>query len=160
QTSGCSCSAISVSKLGTCSSIHVERVAPDPLAMVRSCIVTSAASDRPRARMSSKALTENLRSFVVAREMLRGRPEDTQMTKPRVSTCAFVVAASLAGCARTGEVEYAGEVRVTSPQLIQLSPGVQVVADADEPMFFSHGYYWLYRDGYWFRSTNDRRGFV
>ena len=82
------------------------------------------------------------------------------MSRTRVSACAFVVAASLAGCMGTGDVEYAGEVRVTSPELIEISPGVQVIADADEPIFYSHGHYWLYRDGYWLRSGDYRRGYA
>jgi hypothetical protein len=79
---------------------------------------------------------------------------------PMTKTCAWVVAVSLAGCMGTGEVEYAGEVRVTSPDLIEISPGVQVIADADEPIFYSHGDYWLYRDGYWLRSNDYRRGYA
>lgn len=82
------------------------------------------------------------------------------MTKTRVSACALVVAASLAGCAGTGDVEYAGEVRVTSPDLVAIGPGVQVIADADEPIFYSSGDYWLYRDGYWFRSDDYRSGYA
>ncbi|HEY5928521.1 MAG TPA: hypothetical protein VIV11_42835 [Kofleriaceae bacterium] len=70
------------------------------------------------------------------------------------------MAAALAGCTGTGDVEYAGEVRVTSPELIVISPGVQVIADADEPIFYSHGHYWLYRDGYWLRSSDYRSGYV
>jgi hypothetical protein len=60
----------------------------------------------------------------------------------------------------SGEVEYSGTVRVTSPELIQIDPGVMVVADADEPLFYAEGHYWLYRDGYWLRSNDYRRGFV
>jgi hypothetical protein len=60
----------------------------------------------------------------------------------------------------TGEVDYAGEVRVTSPELIEIYPGVQVIADADEPIFYSHDRYWLYRDGYWHRSTDYRRDYT
>ncbi len=82
------------------------------------------------------------------------------MTTKRVSACIFVVASSLAGCRGTGEVEYAGEVHVTSPELVEVSPGVQVIADADEPIFYSHGAYWLYRDGYWFRSNDYGRGYA
>jgi len=72
------------------------------------------------------------------------------------------VATSLASCASTGtgEVDYAGEVHVTSPQLVALGPGVQVVADADEPLFFVGGSYWVYRDGYWFSSKDYRRHFT
>src|SRR6185503_18016444 len=82
------------------------------------------------------------------------------MSRTRVSACALFVAASLAGCTGTGDVEYAGEVHVTSPELVYVSPGVQVVADADEPIFYAHGDYWLYRDGYWMRSNDYQRGYV
>jgi hypothetical protein len=82
------------------------------------------------------------------------------MKSTRVSACAFAVAASLAGCMSTADVEYTGEVRVTSPELVTISPGVQVFADADEPLFYSHGMYWLWRDGYWYRSDNYRNGYV
>lgn len=77
-----------------------------------------------------------------------------------VSAYVFVVAASLAGCAPTGDVEYAGEVHVTSPELVTISPGVQVIADADEPLFYSDGMYWLYRDNSWYRSDSYRGGFA
>lgn len=82
------------------------------------------------------------------------------MTRTRVSACAVLVAASLAGCGSTRDVQYAGEVHVTSPELVQLGPGVQVIADADEPIFFTGGDYWLYRDGYWFRSNDYRSGYA
>ena len=82
------------------------------------------------------------------------------MKRTRVTACAVIVAASLAGCMGTGDVEYAGEVRVTSPELVSIGPGVQVVSDADEPLFYASNDYWLYRDGYWFRSNDYRRGFA
>lgn len=82
------------------------------------------------------------------------------MTKLRVSTCAFVVAVSLAGCSSTPAPAYPGEVRVMSAKLITIGPGVQVVADADEPLFYSQGNYWLYRDGYWFYSRSYKTGFA
>src|SRR5262245_33244430 len=82
------------------------------------------------------------------------------MQRQRISICAFVGALSLASCYGTGDVEYSGEVRVTSPELVVLSPGVSVIADADEPLFYSDGYYYLYRDGYWLRSATFRSGFA
>jgi hypothetical protein len=51
-------------------------------------------------------------------------------------------------------------VHVTSPELVTVSPGVEVVADADEPLFYADGYYWLYRDDTWLRSDSYRGGFV
>lgn len=85
---------------------------------------------------------------------------EVHMRFGRISALAFAVATSLAGCMGTGEVEYAGAVHVTSPELIEVSPGVQVIADADEPLFYSDGYYWLYRGGTWLRSDSYRGGFV
>ncbi len=82
------------------------------------------------------------------------------MRANRVSAYVFAVAASLAGCAGTGDVRYSGEVVVTSPELIEIEPGVQVIADANEPLFFADGFYWLYRDGYWLRSSTYQSGFI
>jgi hypothetical protein len=81
------------------------------------------------------------------------------MRRLRVSMYAWVVAAALGGCA-AGEAEYGADVRVTSPELVAISPGVQVIADADDPVFYADGYYWLYRDNVWLRSDSYRGGFA
>jgi hypothetical protein len=81
------------------------------------------------------------------------------MRRLRFSVYAWVVAAALGGCA-AGEAEYGGEVRVSSPELVTVSPSVQVIADADEPLFYADGYYWLYRDNTWLRSDSYNRGFA
>lgn len=47
-----------------------------------------------------------------------------------------------------------------SAKLVPITSSVQVVADADEPLFFAQGSYWLYRDGYWFQSRSYRFGFT
>jgi hypothetical protein len=71
-----------------------------------------------------------------------------------VLACAWLVAAG--ACAS----ELSGDVRVTSPDLVAVSPGIQVVADADEPLFYADGFYWLYRDHIWYRSDQVRSGFA
>ena len=38
------------------------------------------------------------------------------------------------------------------PDLVYVSPGVQVVADYHEPVFYTDGYYWRYYNGIWYRS--------
>lgn len=81
------------------------------------------------------------------------------MKRLGISACGWLAAALLAGCA-SGEVEYSGEVAVASPELVPIEPGVEVVSDANEPMFYSDGYYWLYRDGIWLRSDSYRGGFA
>jgi hypothetical protein len=53
---------------------------------------------------------------------------------------------------------YAGDGYAASPDLVTVSPGVQVVADYDEPVFYSDGFYWRYYDGGWYRSSNYASG--
>ncbi len=42
------------------------------------------------------------------------------------------------------------------PPLVVVQPGVQVVQDYDEEIFFTGGYYWVRRDGYWYRAVDPR----
>ncbi|MDB4959559.1 MAG: hypothetical protein JWO36_7128 [Myxococcales bacterium] len=80
------------------------------------------------------------------------------MKATRVSAWLFAAAVA-GGCTGTGDVEYGGEVSVASPDLVYVEPGVQVVADADQPLFYSDNSYWLYRDNNWYRSDSYRGGF-
>ena len=41
-----------------------------------------------------------------------------------------------------------------------VSPGVEVIADYDYPVFYSDGFYWRYDAGYWYRSPYWDRGWV
>lgn len=44
-----------------------------------------------------------------------------------------------------------------APRLVEVSPGVRVVPDLDQEVFFDNGYYWTRREGGWWR-TRDYRG--
>jgi hypothetical protein len=55
-------------------------------------------------------------------------------------------------------VEASGGAYAATPDLVSVSPGVQVVADYDEPVFFVDGFYWRFNDGYWYRSNNYYAG--
>lgn len=71
--------------------------------------------------------------------------------------------ATLAGCYTTGSVGYGaaystGGVYATTPDLVAVSPGVHVVADYSEPVFYTDGFYWRYYDGFWYRSNNYATG--
>ena len=46
------------------------------------------------------------------------------------------------------------------PPLVVVSPGVQVVPEVQEEVFFHDGWYWARRDGYWYRSRSHRGGWV
>lgn len=47
-----------------------------------------------------------------------------------------------------------------TPDLVYVEPGVQVVADYDEPIFYANNFYWRNDGGHWSRSSYYNRGFV
>jgi hypothetical protein len=77
-------------------------------------------------------------------------------------------AAALTGCyvQDSASPNYSGGAYVSAssdgyaatPDLVTVQPGVQVVADYDEPVFFVDGFYWRFNDGYWYRSNNYYAG--
>jgi hypothetical protein len=46
------------------------------------------------------------------------------------------------------------------PPLVVVSPGVQVVPEYEEEVFFTNNWYWVRRDGAWFRTRDYRGGWV
>jgi hypothetical protein len=79
----------------------------------------------------------------------------------------FAAAATLGGCYASGDVGYratyaspgySGDAYAASPDLVTVSPGVQVVADYDEPVFYTDGFYWRYYNNGWYRSNNYAAG--
>jgi len=72
----------------------------------------------------------------------------------------FLTAALTTACAGQAEVHYSGDA--TRPQLVALDgdPDVSVVANADEPIFFTDSTFWLYRDNTWYRSSSHRTGWT
>jgi hypothetical protein len=49
---------------------------------------------------------------------------------------------------------------VSQPELVYVSPGVEVIADYDEPVFYSDGYYWRWYGNTWYRSSVHTGGWV
>jgi hypothetical protein len=60
-----------------------------------------------------------------------------------ISATLLAAALAAAGCVAT----------VATPDLVYVSPGVQVIADYDEPIFYSDGFYWRFYSGAWYRSA-------
>ena len=73
-----------------------------------------------------------------------------------VKACLFAALAS--GCTGSGQVTYSAGV--SPPQLVEISPGVQVIVDYDEPVFYSDDFYWRYDAGVWYRSRYHTRGWT
>lgn len=63
-----------------------------------------------------------------------------------------------AGCAGRYEGTVAGPGY--EPEMVYVSPGVQVIADYDEPVFYSDHLYWRYYGGTWYRSPRYTGGWV
>jgi hypothetical protein len=72
----------------------------------------------------------------------------------------IVFAALVSGCAGTGQFTVTGEATVPPPELVVISPGVQVIADLDQPVFYSGNYYWRNDGGAWYRSTSHTHGWA
>lgn len=67
----------------------------------------------------------------------------------------LLCSAFLAGCySEEPDVVYSGGAEVEgAPGLVAISPGVEVIADYDYPVFYSDGLYWRYDGGSWYQST-------
>jgi hypothetical protein len=58
-----------------------------------------------------------------------------------------------AGCAGSGRATYAVSASYTQPELAYVRPGVYVVADYNEPVFYTNNLYWRYDNGRWYSSN-------
>lgn len=77
-----------------------------------------------------------------------------------LSVTGALAALCLAGSGCTVQGQVRTRAYVSTPELVLVQPGVYVVADYDDPVFYNDGYYWLYRDGYWARSYTYTGGWV
>ncbi|HEU0033623.1 MAG TPA: hypothetical protein VFQ53_23510 [Kofleriaceae bacterium] len=68
-----------------------------------------------------------------------------------------ILAALVAGCYVPDGAGPSTTASVTmtasTPDLVAVGPGVSVIADYDEPIFYSDGFYWWCDGGVWYRST-------
>jgi hypothetical protein len=66
----------------------------------------------------------------------------------------------VAACIGPRPIEYSGDVRVVSAELVPVNPDIKTVADSDQPMFYARdssaepGAFWLFHDGGWYRATS------
>ncbi len=79
-------------------------------------------------------------------------------TPRAVEAVALSLLLLLAGCAGTYSATVATDPY--GPDLVYAAPGVQVIADYNEPIFYSDGLYWRYDGGGWYRSSYYTGGWV
>ena len=73
---------------------------------------------------------------------------------------AFALALSLSPLAARAQAVRIQVALPVAPPLVVVEPGVQVVENYDEEVFYSNGWYWVQRDDHWYRARNPRSGFV
>jgi hypothetical protein len=74
--------------------------------------------------------------------------------------CALLAVSAVPAPARA---QVAVDIRIgfpSPPPLVVVSPGIQVVPDYEEEVFFAGGWYWLRREGAWYRTRDHRGGWV
>ncbi|HET9554819.1 MAG TPA: hypothetical protein VFP50_17780 [Anaeromyxobacteraceae bacterium] len=76
-----------------------------------------------------------------------------------IALAALVLALGLPGLARA-QVQIHIDLPAVLPRMVVIQPGVQVVPQVDEEVFFSDGWYWCRRDAGWYRARDYRRGWV
>lgn len=76
----------------------------------------------------------------------------------RIVATILLSTAVAGGCVVHERPRPAAVVVSSPPDLAEVAPGVQVIADYDEPIFFVDGWYWWFLDGFWYRSTTYTTG--
>jgi hypothetical protein len=61
-------------------------------------------------------------------------------------------------CTARGSARYSASA--TMPTMVYISPGVQVIEDYDEPVFYSSNVYWRFNGGIWYQSRTYTGGWV
>jgi hypothetical protein len=83
----------------------------------------------------------------------------------RILSVLFVTVLGATGCYATASTGYVGPpvgvtATVVGPELVYVSPGVQVIADYNEPVFYADGFYWRESGGIWYRSSYHTHGWA
>lgn len=70
------------------------------------------------------------------------------------------IAAGVPACMASGSARYSASATATMPTMVSISPGVQVIEDYDEPVFYSSDAYWRYDGGVWYQSHTYTGGWA
>lgn len=79
----------------------------------------------------------------------------------RAILVAIAVVISVPAVARAqASVDIRVNLPAVLPRLVVVSPGVEVVSEVDDEVFFVDGFYWVRRGSGWYRSRSHRGGWV
>ncbi|MGC4120767.1 MAG: hypothetical protein QM765_40560 [Myxococcales bacterium] len=79
----------------------------------------------------------------------------------RTTLLALTLAALLAPSLAAGQINVSFKLPLPpAPPLVVVAPGIQVVPDLDDEVFFHDGFYWARRSDRWFRATHPHAEFV
>ncbi len=67
---------------------------------------------------------------------------------------------SLALAQAQASVQFSLNLPTVLPQLVVVQPGIRVVPDVEEEVFYTNGWYYCRHDGGWYRSHDHRGGWV
>lgn len=72
----------------------------------------------------------------------------------------IIAGAAVAIACGVTQAELRIDLPLVLPPLVTVEPGVQVVEDYREEIFFVDGYYWVRRGGYWYRAPDPHARWV
>ncbi|MBK7197846.1 MAG: hypothetical protein IPH80_35810 [Myxococcales bacterium] len=80
------------------------------------------------------------------------------MSRLKISVLVAALALASGGC--LGQAHLSGGYQAADPILVELQPGVWVIEDYDQPVFYADGFFWMYRDDGWYRSRDHVSGWA
>ena len=92
-----------------------------------------------------------MRTLVLPRLIAAARARARTAAVAGIALAIAAGALSSTGC--IARVHAGATVSAPEPSLAYVGPEVWVVEEYDEPVFYSSGGYWLYRNGYWYSSN-------
>jgi hypothetical protein len=78
----------------------------------------------------------------------------------KIALLAFLLLPGLAAAQVSASAQVRIDLPVVLPALVVVSPGIQVVPEIENEVFYTNGYYWCRHGGSWVRSKSHRGGWV
>lgn len=87
-----------------------------------------------------------------------GLAHQRAMSRLKISVLVAAFALASGGC--LGQAHLSGGYAAPDPVLVELRPGVWVIEDYDQPVFYADGFFWMYRTDGWYRSSDHVNGWT